>query len=67
MLGSKLAGVAPAVMSFLNSSKVKPTANFAATLAMGNPVALEANADDLETRGFISITTIRPSSGLIEN
>ena len=37
-----------------NSSKVYPTASFAATFAIGNPVALEASADDLETLGFIS-------------
>ncbi len=37
MLGSKLAGVV-LVMSFFNSSKVNPTTNFAAILAMGNPV-----------------------------
>ena len=42
-------------------------ASLAATLAMGKPVALEANADERETRGFISITTMRPSTGLIEN
>ena len=46
MLGSKLAGVV-LVMSFFNSSKVNPTANFAAILAMGNPVAFEARAEDL--------------------
>ena len=33
----------------------------------GKPVALEASAEDLETRGFISTTTIRPSAGLIAN
>ena len=54
-------------MSFLSSSKVKPTASLAATLAIGKPVALEANADERDTRGFISITTMRPSAGLIEN
>ena len=62
MLGSKLAGVT-LVMSLFNSSKVKPTANFAAIFAIGNPVALEAKADDRETLGFISITTIRPVLG----
>ena len=67
MLGSKLAGVAPPVMSLRNSSNVKPTANLAATFAIGKPVALEANAEERETRGFISITTIRPSTGLMEN
>ena len=30
-------------------------------------MALEASADDRETRGFISIATIRPSAGLIAN
>lgn len=30
-------------------------------------MALEASADERDTRGFISITTIRPSFGLIEN
>ena len=54
-------------MSFFNSSNVNPIANFAAILAIGNPVALEANADDLETLGFISITTISPFLGLIAN
>ena len=44
-----------------------PTASFAATLAIGNPVAFEANAEDLETLGFISMTNISPSSGLIVN
>ena len=54
-------------MSFFSSSSVNPTANFAAIFAIGNPVALDANADDRETLGFISITTILPSSGLIAN
>ena len=40
-----------------------PTANNAATFAIGNPVALDASADDLLTLGFISITTNLPSSG----
>ena len=34
---------------------------------MGKPVALEARAEDRDTRGFISITTMRPSSGLTAN
>jgi len=34
---------------------------------MGNPVALEASAEDRLTRGFISITTMVPSSGLTAN
>ena len=39
----------------------------AAILAIGNPVALEASADDRDTRGFISITMSRPSSGCTAN
>ena len=66
MVGSKHAGVF-LVISLGISSKVYPTASFAAILAMGKPVALEANAEDLETLGFISITTMRPSSGLTAN
>ena len=42
-------------------------ASFAAILAMGKPVALDASAELRETRGFISITTIRPFLGLTEN
>ena len=34
---------------------------------MGKPVALEASAEERDTRGFISITTMRPSAGLIPN
>ncbi len=30
---------------------------------MGKPVALEASAEERDTRGFISITTMRPVSG----
>ncbi len=37
----------------------------AAILAIGNPVALDASAEERETRGFISITSMRPSAGLI--
>jgi hypothetical protein len=36
-------------------------------LAIGNPVAFDASADERLTRGFISITIIRPSFGLIAN
>ena len=57
----------PSVISFLSSSNVYPTANKAATFAIGKPVALDAKADDLETRGFISITINCPSSGLTAN
>ena len=32
---------------------------------MGKPVAFDASAEERLTRGFISITTMRPSSGLI--
>ena len=67
MLGSKDAGVAPPVISFFNSSNVKPTASFAAIFAIGKPVAFDANADERDTRGFISITIMRPSFGLMAN
>ena len=30
---------------------------------MGKPVAFDASAEERDTRGFISITTMRPSSG----
>ncbi len=39
----------------------------AAILAMGKPVAFEASALDRDTRGFISITTIRPLPGCTAN
>jgi len=39
----------------------------AAIFAIGNPVALEASAEERDTRGFISITTRRPSSGFTAN
>ena len=42
-------------------------ASRAAILAMGKPVALEASALLRETRGFISITTIRPVRGSTAN
>src|SRR5471030_3137487 len=42
-------------------------ASLAAILAIGKPVALDASADERETRGFISMTTMRPSTGLMEN
>ena len=66
MVGSKLAGVSR-VISFRTSSRVYPTASLAAILAMGNPVALLARAELRETRGFISITTIRPVAGSTPN
>ena len=42
-------------------------ASLAASLAMGKPVALEARAEERDTRGFISMTTISPLSGLMPN
>ena len=42
-------------------------ANFAAILAIGKPVALDAKAEERDTRGFISITTRRPVFGSIPN
>ena len=39
----------------------------AATLAIGKPVAFEASAEERDTRGFISMTTSRPSAGLMAN
>ena len=35
--------------------------------AIGKPVALEASAEERETRGFISMTIMRPVSGLTAN
>ena len=55
------------VTSLRISSRVKPTASWAATLAIGNPVALEASAEERDTRGFISITTRRPLRGSTAN
>ena len=40
-----------------------PTAIFAATLAIGYPVALDANAEERDTRGFTSITIYSLLSG----
>ena len=34
---------------------------------MGNPVAFEARAEERETRGFISMTTMRPVAGSTAN
>lgn len=66
MVGSNEAFVTP-VMSFVISSRVYPTASLAAILAMGNPVAFDARAELLETRGFISMTTISPLTGFRPN
>ncbi len=65
-MGSNDAGV-DLVMSFSISSNEYPIANLVAIFAIGKPVALDASAEDLETRGFISITMIRPSVGLTAN
>jgi hypothetical protein len=40
---------------------------FAAILAIGKPVALDARALERDTRGFISMTMMRPSRGLTAN
>src|SRR2546429_8971633 len=66
MVGSKEAGVSR-VMSFLISSRWYPSASLAAILAIGNPVAFDASADDRDTRGFISMITMRPFSGFTAN
>src|SRR5208283_4718628 len=66
MVGSKHAGVF-LVMSLGISSRDIPTARRAAIFAIGNPVALLASAELRETRGFISITTMRPFSGFTAN
>ena len=66
MVGSNAASVL-LVISLLSSSSEYPTANFAAIFAIGNPVALDANADERLTRGFISIITILPFSGFTAN
>ena len=39
----------------------------AAIFAIGKPVALEASAEERDTRGFISMTTIRPVAGCTAN
>jgi hypothetical protein len=38
-------------------------ASFAAILAIGKPVAFDASAEERDTRGFISMTMMRPSPG----
>ncbi len=42
-------------------------ASRAAILAIGKPVAFDASAEDRDTRGFISMTTMRPSAGSTAN
>jgi hypothetical protein len=54
-------------MSLRISSRRYPTASSAAIFAMGNPVAFDASALERETRGFISMSTMRPSSGFTAN
>ncbi len=54
-------------MSLRISSRVYPTASFAAIFAIGKPVAFDASADDRDTRGFISMTTSRPVPGCTAN
>ncbi len=39
----------------------------AAIFAIGKPVAFDASADDRDTRGFISITVMRPLAGFTAN
>ena len=36
-------------------------------MAIGKPVAFEASAEERDTRGFISMTTISPVAGLTPN
>ncbi len=55
------------MMSLGISSRRYPTASLAAILAIGKPVALDARAEERDTRGFISMTIIRPVFGLIAN
>ena len=55
MDGSKQAFVF-LVIAFVISSKRIPKAIFAATLAIGYPVALDANAEERLTRGLTSMT-----------
>ena len=55
MVGSNDAGVHPVTVFVISSSR-SPMAIFAATRAIGYPVAFDARADDRETRGFTSMT-----------
>ena len=54
-------------MSLGISSSAYPTASLAAIFAIGNPVAFDASAEERETLGFISMTTISPVSGWTPN
>ena len=55
MVGSKDAGVQPVTVLVI-SSRRRPIAIFAATRAIGYPVAFDASADERETRGLTSMT-----------
>ena len=44
-----------------------PNDNFVATFAIGYPVAFDANADDLDTLGFISIIAYSKEFGFSAN
>ena len=50
-------------MAFLISSRVYPKAIFAVTLAIGYPVALDAKAEERDTRGLTSMTQYSNESG----
>ena len=54
-------------MEFFSSSRLYPMASLAATFAIGYPVALEAKAEERDTRGFISTPMIVLLSGLTAN
>src|ERR1039457_5135596 len=54
-------------MSLRSSSSEYPTASLAAIFAIGKPVALDARAEERDTRGFISITIMLPVRGSTEN
>ena len=66
MDGSKAAQVFP-VIAFGISSRVLPTAIFAATRAMGYPVAFDAKAELRDTLGLTSMTLYSPLFGLTAN
>ena len=51
MAGSQQAGAPATVIS----SRVRPTAIFAVTRAIGKPLALEARAEERDTRGLTSM------------
>ena len=54
-------------MSLGISSSEYPIANLVAIFAIGKPVALDASALLRETRGFISMTIMRPVAGFTAN